>query len=166
MTAPLSSGRALAWATPVAAEAAALGRSIAFAWALGPDELGKAMMLALTVRLVEMASDVGVDRLIVQAPDGNAATLQSNLQGVMIARGFHHQLYYCWFGTCFGRVFCGWSQRGRLCGSRCGAAFARFCASGFPQGRTAPQLWQDGDGRRGCHGGHGNLRAARCMVGK
>ena len=88
MTAPFSSGRALAWATPVAAEAAALGRSIAFAWVLGPDELGKAMMLALTVRLVEMASDVGVDRLIVQAPDGNAGHLQSNLQGVMIARGF------------------------------------------------------------------------------
>ncbi|MEQ3728770.1 MAG: oligosaccharide flippase family protein [Tateyamaria sp.] len=82
-----SSGRALAWATPVFAEAAALGRSIAFAWTLGPDELGKAMMLALTVRLVEMASDLGVDRLLVQAPDGNSATLQSRLQGVLIARG-------------------------------------------------------------------------------
>jgi hypothetical protein len=46
------------------AEAAALGRSIAFAWAIGPDELGRAMMLALTVRLVEMASDLGADRLM------------------------------------------------------------------------------------------------------
>jgi O-antigen/teichoic acid export membrane protein len=81
------SGKALAWATPVFAEAAALGRSIAFAWSLGPDELGKAMMLALTVRLVEMASDVGVDRMLVQAADGNSATLQANLQGVMLVRG-------------------------------------------------------------------------------
>ncbi len=87
MTALAPSGRSLAWATPIFAEAAALGRSIAFAWCLGADELGKAMMLALTVRLVEMASDVGIDRLIVQAPDGNSATLQSNLQGVMLMRG-------------------------------------------------------------------------------
>lgn len=80
-------GRSLAWAVPIFSEAAAFGRSIAFAWSLGPEELGKAMMLALTVRLVEMASDVGVDRLIVQAPDGNSANLQSNLQGVLLARG-------------------------------------------------------------------------------
>jgi hypothetical protein len=56
-------GRSLAWAVPVLAEAAALGRSVAFAWVIGPEELGRAMMLALTVRLVEMASDVGADRL-------------------------------------------------------------------------------------------------------
>jgi hypothetical protein len=55
---------------PVLAEAAALGRSVAFAWLIGPEELGRAMMLALTVRLVEMASDLGADRLMVQARDG------------------------------------------------------------------------------------------------
>lgn len=69
------------------AEAAAFGRSIAFAWMIGPDELGRAMMLALTIRLVEMASDVGIDRLLVQAADGNSARLQAELQGVAIVRG-------------------------------------------------------------------------------
>lgn len=81
------SGRSLAWAVPVLAEAAALGRSIALAWVIGPEELGRAMMLTLTVRLVEMASDVGIERLMVQAPDGNAARFQSELQGAAILRG-------------------------------------------------------------------------------
>lgn len=80
-------GRALAWAVPVLAEAAALGRSVAFAWAIGPDELGRAMMLALTVRLVEMASDVGIDRLMVQAPDGRSARFQAELQAALVLRG-------------------------------------------------------------------------------
>lgn len=87
MTFALRNGRALAWAVPVLAEAAALARSMVFAWAIGADELGRAMMLALAVRLVEMASDVGVDRLIVQAPDGDTQRLQSALQGVAILRG-------------------------------------------------------------------------------
>ncbi|MDU8913702.1 oligosaccharide flippase family protein [Aestuariicoccus sp. MJ-SS9] len=87
MSAPTNTGRALAWAVPVLAEAAALGRSVAFAWWIGPDELGRAMMLALTVRLVEMASDVGADRLILQAPDGNSARLLADLHGAMLIRG-------------------------------------------------------------------------------
>jgi O-antigen/teichoic acid export membrane protein len=81
------SNRALAWAVPIGAEAAALGRSIAFAWAIGPEELGRAMMLALVVRLVEMASDVGLDRLLLQAPDGNSSRLQVGLHGVAVLRG-------------------------------------------------------------------------------
>lgn len=83
---PLSH-RSLAWLTPATAEAAALGRSILFAWSLGPEELGQAMMLAVTLRLVEMASDLGIDRLMLQAPDGNRAELQSELHGVCLMRG-------------------------------------------------------------------------------
>ncbi|MFK7871001.1 MAG: oligosaccharide flippase family protein [Roseobacter sp.] len=81
------SGRLLAWVVPVVTEAAVLARSIVFAWAIGPDELGRAMMLALTVRLVEMVSDVGIDRLLVQAPDGECARLQSELHGTAMLRG-------------------------------------------------------------------------------
>ena len=83
----IASGRYLAWCVPILAEAAALARSIAFAWAIGPEELGRAMMLALTIRLVEMASDLGLERLIVQAPDGNSSELQAGLQGTAIVRG-------------------------------------------------------------------------------
>ena len=81
------SGRALAWGPPILAEAAALGRSIAFAWAIGPEELGRAMLLALAVRLVEMAGDVGIERLVVQAPDGATARLQAELHGAALLRG-------------------------------------------------------------------------------
>jgi O-antigen/teichoic acid export membrane protein len=79
--------RSLAWAVPVLAEAAALGRSVAFAWAIGPEELGRAMILALTVRLADMVSDFGFDRMLVQAPDGNSARLQADLQGIVLVRG-------------------------------------------------------------------------------
>ncbi|PSL21968.1 oligosaccharide flippase family protein [Shimia abyssi] len=81
------SSRSLAWAVPIVAEAAALGRSIAFAWAIGADELGRAMVLALTIRLVEMISDLGIDRLLVQASDGDDVHFQSALHGVSVLRG-------------------------------------------------------------------------------
>ncbi len=87
MARPSSSGRVLAWGVPLLAEAAALGRSVAFAWAIGPEELGRAMMLALVARMVEMASDLGMDRLIVQAHDGNTARLQAELHGAAALRG-------------------------------------------------------------------------------
>ncbi len=81
------SGRALAWGPPILAETAALGRSVAFAWAIGPEELGRAMLLALAVRLVEMAGDLGIERLVVQAPDGATARLQAELHGAALLRG-------------------------------------------------------------------------------
>ncbi len=87
MAAPAPSGRAIAWAVPVLAEAAALGRSVVFAWWLGPEELGRAMLLALTVRLVEMASDAGADRLILQARDGGSARLAAELHAASLLRG-------------------------------------------------------------------------------
>jgi O-antigen/teichoic acid export membrane protein len=45
------------------------------------------MLLALAVRLVEMAGDLGIERLIVQAPDGATARLQSELHGAAVLRG-------------------------------------------------------------------------------
>ena len=58
-----------------------------FAWVLGPGELGQAMILALTVRLAEMASDVGADRLMLLAGDGGTYCFQAKMHGVAIARG-------------------------------------------------------------------------------
>ena len=91
MTAPrLSarlSGRAMAWGVPLMNEVAALGRSLVLARMLGPDELGRAMLLALTLRLVEMASDIGIERLLSQAPDGDDPRFQANLQGAVLIRG-------------------------------------------------------------------------------
>ncbi len=78
---------ALAWAVPIASEASAFGRSLLIAWVIGPAELGQAMMLALTLRLVEMATDIGFERLIVQAHDGDAPNFQSELHAVSVMRG-------------------------------------------------------------------------------
>lgn len=86
MVRPSLFGASLAWAVPILAEAAALGRSIAFAWLIGPEELGQAMILALTLRLVEMSSDLGFDRLLVQAPDGDSLELQAGLHGASVLR--------------------------------------------------------------------------------
>ena len=87
MVQPAASGRVLAWGVPLLAEAAALGRSVALAWAIGPEELGRAMMLVLVARMVEMASDLGIERLIVQAPDGDSARFQAELHGAAVLRG-------------------------------------------------------------------------------
>jgi O-antigen/teichoic acid export membrane protein len=77
----------LAWGVPLAVEAAALGRSVVLARLIGPDELGRALLLALVLRLVEMISDLGVERLLVQAPEGATPDLQARLQGALLLRG-------------------------------------------------------------------------------
>ena len=87
MARPSTSGSVLAWGVPLLAEAAALGRSVALAWAIGPEELGRAMMLALVARMVEMASDLGFEKQIVQAHDGNSARFQAELHGAVALRG-------------------------------------------------------------------------------
>lgn len=87
MNAATLKGRAAAWAMPLANEMAAFARSIILARLLGAEELGKTMLLALSLRLVEMASDVSVERFMAQAPDGGSARLQANLQGMAALRG-------------------------------------------------------------------------------
>ncbi|HSF63992.1 MAG TPA: oligosaccharide flippase family protein, partial [Paracoccaceae bacterium] len=81
------SGQALAWAVPMLAEAGALARSAAMAWAVGPDELGRAMVLALTLRLAEMVSDIGVERLLAQSAEGDAPGFLRALHGAALLRG-------------------------------------------------------------------------------
>ena len=85
-TQPGMRGRVIGWTLPVTAEAAAMGRSMAIAWAAGPEELGQAMMLALTFRLVEMLSDVGFDRLLAQSPDADCPRFLAALHGAAVLR--------------------------------------------------------------------------------
>lgn len=84
---PTRTGQALAWAVPMLAEAGALMRSAALAWAIGPDELGRAMVLALTLRLAEMISDIGIDRLLAQSPAGDRPDFLQALHGASLLRG-------------------------------------------------------------------------------
>jgi O-antigen/teichoic acid export membrane protein len=87
-TRPGTAGRLIGWSLPLLAEAAAMGRSMAIAWAAGPEELGKAMMLALTFRLTEMLSDVGFDRLLASAPHGDTPRFLAALHGAALLRAF------------------------------------------------------------------------------
>ena len=68
-------------------EAGALMRSAAMAWAIGPDELGRAMVLALTLRLAEMISDIGIERLLAQSPAGDRPGFLQALHGAALLRG-------------------------------------------------------------------------------
>jgi O-antigen/teichoic acid export membrane protein len=79
--------KALAWSVPLTVEAMALLRSVVLARAIGPDELGRAMLLALVLRLVEMLSDLGVERQLVRAPGGATPALQARLHAALALRG-------------------------------------------------------------------------------
>ena len=80
-------GTALAWMTPILCEAAALARSVVLARMLGAEELGKTMILALALRLAEMATDFSIERLILQAPDGDDPRFRKAMQGAALIRG-------------------------------------------------------------------------------
>lgn len=80
-------GRVLAWSVPVLAELAALLRSVVLAWAAGPEELGRAMVLVLVLRLTEMVSDIGVERLLMTSPQGDEAPFLAALHGAVLLRG-------------------------------------------------------------------------------
>jgi O-antigen/teichoic acid export membrane protein len=90
---PTKSARITAIAVPVLNEVAAFGRSIFLAQILGADELGRAMMLALSLRLVEMVGDLSIERLMSVSSDGNSTLLQANLQGAIIVRGLFMSLF-------------------------------------------------------------------------
>jgi O-antigen/teichoic acid export membrane protein len=77
----------LAWSVPMLSEIGALLRSVLLAWAAGPEELGRAMMLVLVLRLTEMISDIGVERLLMTAREGDDPDFIAALQGAALLRG-------------------------------------------------------------------------------
>ena len=79
---------ALAAAIPIANESLAFSRNVLFARLLFEGDFGKLMLLASVLRLAEMLTDVGIERLIVQERDGGATLLQRELHGLSILRGF------------------------------------------------------------------------------
>ena len=65
-----------------------LARNIIIARLLAPDDFGVATTFAMTMTLIEMASDIGLNKLIVQAKEGEDPAFQASLQGIQAARGF------------------------------------------------------------------------------
>lgn len=92
---PRRGTKAFAWAVPIAAEIAALLRSVILARLIGAEELGQAMILALVLRLTEMISDVGIERLLAQARDGDTPEFQASLQAAVLLRGLVMALGMC-----------------------------------------------------------------------
>lgn len=83
---------ALAWVTPLANEILALGRNILMARLLGTEEFGQAILIGLALRLAEMGTDVGIEKLMVQARDGGSSVLQRHLHGASVLRGLFTML--------------------------------------------------------------------------
>jgi len=54
---------------------------------LSPRDFGIASTFAITVSIIEMASDMGIDKLLLQAKDGNDTLLQNTAQFFSIIRG-------------------------------------------------------------------------------
>lgn len=64
-----------------------LVRNVLIARLVSVEDFGIAVTLATVVALVEMASGLGVDRLLVQARDGDSPVLQSTVHALEICRG-------------------------------------------------------------------------------
>lgn len=62
-------------------------RNILIARFVSVEDFGVASLLALTMSVVEMASNLAIDRLIVQAPDGDSPRLQATGQAFQAIRG-------------------------------------------------------------------------------
>lgn len=70
-----------------AAEGLGLVRNVILARALGPAEMGVVAALTLTLSLLDMISDFGPDRLLVQAEDGDREEFQATSHLLLLLRG-------------------------------------------------------------------------------
>lgn len=77
----------IGWIVPLLAETGALARSAILARVIGGDELGRAMVLTLILRLAEMVSDVGIERILMQRPGVLPPGLLAALHGASWLRG-------------------------------------------------------------------------------
>lgn len=75
------------WAVPLFSEAAALARSVLIARALGAEELGRTVVLALALRLAEMLADAGIERFLMARPGVISPDLLAALHGAALWRG-------------------------------------------------------------------------------
>jgi O-antigen/teichoic acid export membrane protein len=64
-----------------------LVRNLMIARWLSVEDFGIASTFALTMALVEMSANIGLDRLIVQSKEGDSPAFQATLQGLQVVRG-------------------------------------------------------------------------------
>ena len=79
----------------VAGQGCVLIRNIIIARLIGPENFGIAATFAITVTLLEMASDVASDKLLIQAENGDDPRLQKTAQFLLAARGLFLAVVLC-----------------------------------------------------------------------
>lgn len=68
-------------------QALSLARNIVIARCIGPSEFGVAATLGVTASLIDMLSDLAVDKLLIQSSDGDDERMQSNAHSLQVCRG-------------------------------------------------------------------------------
>lgn len=71
----------------VVSQVLSLVRNAVVARLIGPDDWGIAVTFAIAMSLMDLLSDIAVDRLLVQAPDGEEPRFQGTAQAIQIVRG-------------------------------------------------------------------------------
>jgi len=74
-------------------QALSLLRNAIIGHLLSPTDFGIASIFAMTVSVIEMASDIGSDQLLIQAKDGNSTLLQNAAQFFSVFRGIMSCLF-------------------------------------------------------------------------
>jgi len=62
-------------------------RNIIIARILSPEDFGLGVLFAITISFLEMVSDAGFERMLVQAKDGDDPKMQANAQTMILGRG-------------------------------------------------------------------------------
>lgn len=65
----------------------ALGRNVLIARLISPADFGIASIFVVTVSMLEMVSNLNLDRLLIQAKDGDCVDLQETAQFLQVTRG-------------------------------------------------------------------------------
>lgn len=75
-------------ATQLLCEGSAFLRNLILARLIGAEQMGLAVALALGLRILEMAGDLGVDRLLVQVEEASLPAVRRAVHLLQIAKGF------------------------------------------------------------------------------
>ena len=90
-------------------------RNLLIARLIAPEEFGLAVTFATTMSLLEMMSDFALDKMLIQAPEGNRSDIQATAHGIALARGLGLSVLILLLGgpiaQAFGRPDTAWAFR-------------------------------------------------------
>ncbi len=81
------SGSVIVIGSLIASQVLRLGRSVVIAWIVSPSDFGIAACFMLVVTMLQLFTDLGFERLIIQADDGEDESLLRTVQTLLLARG-------------------------------------------------------------------------------